>query len=125
MKFIRSVVGFTIAGMIVMSVWGDWVGRYGNLGGWFAALAIIAPMWFLNHYIGLIDNDADHAFVDMAWGIAWTGTLRDTWTPILKGEGVGAGLDAFVSALPTIACLAAGAALAAIAINAFNKKATK
>jgi len=37
MKFARSIVGFTIAGMLVMSVWGDWVGKYGNLGGWMAA----------------------------------------------------------------------------------------
>lgn len=124
MKFAKSVVGFTIAGMLVMSVWGDWVGKYGNIGGWFAALAIIAPMWFLNHYIGMIDNDGDHAFVDMAWGIAWTGTLRDVWTPILKGDAA-AGFQAFGSAIPTILCLMLGAAIAAVAINAFNKKSAK
>ncbi|MBR0576335.1 hypothetical protein KCG48_08255 [Proteiniclasticum sp. BAD-10] len=120
MKFVKSTVGFAIAGMFVMSVWGDWVGKYGNLGGWFAAVAIIGPMWFLNHYIGLIQNDGDHAFVDMAWGIAWTGLMRDVFG---TGENT-FDFQRLISSLPTIACLTIGALLAAIAINAFNKKST-
>lgn len=39
-----------------------WIG-----GGWFAGLLIIGTMWFLNHELGLINNDG--AFVDMAAGI--------------------------------------------------------
>lgn len=121
MKFLRSTVGFAIAGMFVMSIWGDWAGAYGNIGGWFAAVAIIGPMWFLNHYVGLIDNPADHAFVDMAWGIAWVGIFRDVF-----GTG-GNGLDfgRLVSSLPTIGLLTVGALLAALAINAFNKDTAK
>nr|WP_313127014.1 hypothetical protein [Proteiniclasticum ruminis] len=100
-----------------MSIWGDWAGAYGNLGGWFAAVAIIGPMWFLNHYIGLVDNPGDHAFVDIAWGIAWVGIMRDVF-----GTGDNAfDLGRLVSSLPTIGLLTVGALLAGLAINAFNK----
>ncbi len=117
MKFLRSTVGFTIAGVFVMSIWGDWAGAYGNIGGWFAAVAIIGPMWFLNHYIGLIDNSKGLAFVDMAWGIAWVGIMRDVF-------GVGGNsfdLGRLVESLPTLGLVTVGAILAALAINAFNK----
>ncbi|SHJ70269.1 hypothetical protein SAMN02745975_02673 [Geosporobacter subterraneus DSM 17957] len=78
MKMFRSIVGFAIAGMFVMSVWGALAGAYGLIGGWFAALAIISIMWFLNHFIGIIDNPG--AFVDMALGIAICGTLRPVFS---------------------------------------------
>ncbi len=117
MKFIRSTVGFTIAGMFVMSIWGNWVGLYGNLGGWLAALVIIGPMWFLNHYIGLVDNPGDYAFVDMAWGIAWVGIMRD----VFGTAGKTFDFTRLIESLPTIGLVTIGAALAALAINAFKK----
>ena len=43
MKFLRSTVGYMIAGMIVMSVWGAFAGAYGIGGGYFAAFMIIWP----------------------------------------------------------------------------------
>ena len=121
MKFVRSTVGFAIAGMFVMSIWGDWAGAYGNIGGWLAAVAIIGPMWFMNHYIGVINNPEGFAFVDMAWGIAWVGIMRD----VFGVGGNGFDLGRLVSSLPTIGLLTVGAALAALAINAFNKDTAK
>lgn len=117
MKFVKSTIGFAIAGMLVMSIWGDWAGAYGNLGGWFAAVAIIGPMWFMNHYIGLIHNDGNEAFVDMAWGIAWVGIMRD----VFGTGGAGFDLGRLVESLPTIGLLTVGALLAGLAINFVNK----
>ena len=47
MKFLRSMVGYTIAGTIVMSVWNE-LGSFGIFGGYLAAGIIIGPMWFMN-----------------------------------------------------------------------------
>lgn len=107
MKFLRAVLGYAIAGMIVMSVWGAFVGveSFGIIGGWLAAFAIIGPMWFLNHFLGLIPHDADSGFVDMGLGIGLTGLFRDTF---------GFGFDAFVEAMPTLGLVAVGAILGGI-----------
>lgn len=59
MKFFRGMIGFCIAGMIVMSVWTPLAENYGIFGGYLAAFIIIGPMWFMNHYVGLIENDED------------------------------------------------------------------
>ncbi|MEF3399445.1 hypothetical protein V4R14_01515, partial [Listeria monocytogenes] len=52
MKFFRGMIGFCIAGMIVMSVWTPLAENYGIFGGYLAAFIIIGPMWFMNHYVG-------------------------------------------------------------------------
>ena len=102
MKFLRSTIGYMIAGMIVMSVWGAFADAYGIGGGWFAALIIIGPMWFMNHYLGLIKHDADSAFVDMGLGIAFAGIFRDAFIN---------GFDTLSSSVPTFLLVSLGAAL--------------
>lgn len=102
MKFIRSTIGYMIAGLIVMSVWGAFAGAYGIAGGWFAALIIIGPMWFMNHFLGLIHHEPDSAFVDMGLGIGLAGIFRDAF---MNGWGhVG-------SSVPTILLVCVGAVL--------------
>lgn len=102
MKFLRGMLGYMIAGMIVMSVWGGFAAPYGIAGGYIAAIIIIGPMWFMNHYVGLIDNADGDAFVDMALGIGITGIARDVF---LKGS------DAFFSAIPTLGFVILGATI--------------
>ncbi|MBB6218857.1 hypothetical protein HNQ80_005032 [Anaerosolibacter carboniphilus] len=91
MKYVRTTLGYAIAGIFVMSVWGAFAGKYGIAGGWFAGFAIIGSMWFLNHFLGLIDNPG--AFVDMALGIGICGTMRDVF---MKGT------EAAVASMPTL-----------------------
>ncbi len=91
MKHLGTIVGAAIAGMFVMSVWGELAGAYGLVGGWFAAFIIIGVMWFMNHFVGLINNDG--AWVDMAVGIGVAGTARG---------GFDAGFSTVVAALPTL-----------------------
>lgn len=92
MKHVGTIIGTAIAGMFVMSVWGAFAGEYGIGGGWFAGFAIIGTMWFMNHWIGLINNDG--AFVDMALGIGTAGFMRGVF------EG---GASAGIESLPTLA----------------------
>lgn len=63
---------------------GAFAEAYGIFGGWFAGLAIISIMWFMNHFLGLVANEG--AFVDMAAGIAVTGTLRTYFSMVRKQE---------------------------------------
>lgn len=102
MKFLRSTIGYMIVGMIVMSVWGAFAEAYGIIGGFFAAFIIIGPMWYMNHYLGLIKHDADSAFVDMGLGIAICGTFRDAF---MKGFGT------IADSLPTILLIIVGATI--------------
>lgn len=102
MKFLRSTVGYMIAGMIVMSVWGAFANAYGIAGGYFAAFIIIGPMWYMNHYHGLIKQDADAAFVDMGLAIAICGVFRDAFLY---------GFHTVVDSLPTILLVIVGATL--------------
>ncbi|HFH9921997.1 Lin0368 family putative glycerol transporter subunit [Streptococcus sp. P25B114] len=105
MKFLRSTIGYMIAGMIVMSVWGAFADAYGIIGGYFAAFIIIGPMWFMNHYLGLIKHDDDSAFVDMGLGIGLCGIFRDAF---INGFGT------VVESLPTIVLVVIGATIAGL-----------
>jgi hypothetical protein len=97
MKHLGTVIGACIAGMFVMSVWGAFAGAYGIGGGWFAGLIIIGSMWFLNHFVGIINNDG--AFVDQAVGIGVAGFMR-----VVFIEGAQAGIDS----LPTLLVVCLG-----------------
>ncbi len=97
MKHLGTIIGTAIAGMFVMSVWGAFATEYGIGGGWFAGFAIIGTMWFLNHFVGIHNNDG--AWVDMALGIGVAGTMKDVFN-----NGISAG----VAALPTLAVVIIG-----------------
>lgn len=97
MKHLGTILGTAIAGIFVMSVWGAFAETYGIGGGWFAGLAIIGTMWFLNHYIGIHNNDG--AWVDMALGIGMAGTMKD----VFKG-----GIEAGIASMPTLLVVLAG-----------------
>ncbi|WP_277631118.1 Lin0368 family putative glycerol transporter subunit [Atopococcus tabaci] len=112
MKFFRGMLGYMIAGMIVMSVWDGFAGPYGIAGGYAAAIIIIGPMWFMNHHVGLIHNPDTDAFVDMALGIGVTGIVRDIF---LKGAGE------FVDTLPTLLLVTLGAVIAGFVAPAVER----
>ena len=115
MKFFRSFVGYCIAGMIVMAVWSQ-LGAYGIFGGYLAAIMIIGPMWYMNHYINLTGNEDDAAFVGMGLAIAVCGIMRETF---LQGG------SAFVASLPTILLVICGATLGGITAAYIEKDMAK
>ena len=110
MKSLGSIIGYAIAGIFVMSVWGAFAEAYGIFGGWFAGLAIISIMWFLNHFLDLTANEG--AFVDIAAGIGICGTFKDV---LLNGVGAG------IASMPTLAFVAIGAAAAGLTAVAVEK----
>ena len=116
MKFFRSTLGFMIVGLFVGGVWGVFAEKYGIAGGWFAALALIGPMWFLNHYVGLITNEGDGSFVDMGLGVGIACFMRDTFK---------LGISSAVESLPTLLLVAAGAVIGGIVAAAIERHMAK
>ncbi|KGG80947.1 hypothetical protein Y919_03315 [Caloranaerobacter azorensis H53214] len=110
MKHLGTVLGAAIAGIFVMSVWGAFVQAYGIAGGWFAGLIIIGTMWYLNHYVGIHNNEG--AWVDMALGIGVTGFMRDVF---IKGGQAG------IESLPTLIVVILGGIVGGITAAKLEK----
>ena len=110
MKNLGSIIGFAIAGIFVMSVWGAFAEAYGIFGGWFAGLMIISIMWFMNHFLGLVANEG--AFVDMAAGIGIAGTMKDVFLN---------GVEAGIASLPTLLFVVIGAIIGGTCAVAVEK----
>ncbi|RKD32548.1 Lin0368 family putative glycerol transporter subunit [Thermohalobacter berrensis] len=104
MKHLGTILGTAIAGMFVMSVWGAFVEAHGIGGGWFAGLIIIGTMWYLNHYVGIHNNDG--AWVDMALGIGVAGFMRDVF---MKGGSAAA------ESMPTLIVVLLGGVVGGVA----------
>lgn len=108
MKLVRSTIGYMIAGIIVMSVWGGVIdGNVGTLGGILAGFFIIGLAWFTNHHLGLIYHGPESGFVDLGLGVGLTGIFRDMWLGLLGGEG----LDPFIGGMPTLILVLIGAVI--------------
>lgn len=110
MRHVGTILGSAIAGIFVMSVWGGFAEAYGIAGGWFAGLIIIGSMWYLNHYLGLIDNPG--AFIDMGLGIGVAGFMRDVF---INGSHVA------VESLPTLVIVLVGGACGGVAAVMMEK----
>lgn len=110
MRHLGTILGTAIAGIFVMSVWGAFAGEYGIGGGWFAGLAIIGIMWYLNHAIGIHCNHG--AWVDMALGIGVAGT-----TKVMFIDGFQTGMDA----LPTLGVVLLGGFFGGLAAYALEQ----
>ncbi len=111
MKHLGTILGAAIAGMFVMSVWGEFSGEYGIGGGWFAGFIIIGTMWFLNHYVGLHHNHG--AWVDMAMGIGVAGLMKGVFN-----DGIQAGIES----LPTLGVVLLGGIAGGLAAFLCEKK---
>jgi hypothetical protein len=112
MKFLRSTLGFMCVGLLVGGAWGSFSAAYGIAGGWFAALAIIGPMWFMNHYVGLITNESDGSFIDMGLGVGIACFTRDLFN---------LGASSAAQSLPTLALVAVGAVIGGVVAAAVEK----
>lgn len=116
MKFFRSFLGYMIAGMLVMAVWNGLSAAGGIFGGYLAAIILIGPLWFMNHYLNLVDNKDTAAFVDMGLAIGVCGIFRDTFMQ---------GTEALTGSLPTIGIAILGAIVAGLVAAAVEKDMAK
>lgn len=114
MKVLRAVVGYCIAGMLVMSIWDTLLAPYGVIGGFISAIIIIGPMWYLNHYKGLIYDAPGSGFVDIGLGIGMAGVSRDFFM-----NNMDWGL--MVDTIPTLALVILGAVIGGLLAASIEK----
>lgn len=112
-RAIISIIGYSLAPIFVFTVWGEFVEVWGVIGGWFAGLAVIGPMWFLLHYNGLVEQESDAAFVDLGLAVGVGG--------IFQGVFSGLGMAGLIGAMPTIIVVVLGAIAGGFAAGMINK----
>lgn len=111
MRIVRAIIGGFIAAIVINGGWGVFVENIGPLGGVLAATVLIGTMWFLNHYIGLIPNENNCAFIDMGLSISIACIFRDiirlgsiklittsipTFVLVIIGGAIGGTISVFV-----------------------------
>lgn len=112
-SFIKSVIGFSAAAVVINTFWNYFPSRFGIKGGWLSALLLTGTMWYINHYKGLVNNKTDAAFVDMGLAIGLSLIVRD----IIKN-----GFIAFEGSLPTLICVVIGGIAGGIIGGVLQKK---
>lgn len=116
MKFLRSTLGYCLAGVVINGFWGFFLNKFGLLGAYGAALFLTGSMWYINHYVGLIKHDEDSAFIDMGLGVAISLVAKNY---IING------VNSIVNSIPTLVYVVIGAALGgyvAVLIEKNNRK---
>ncbi|WP_160689467.1 hypothetical protein [Clostridium sp. C2-6-12] len=112
-KFLRSIFGFCLSAVVINGFWHVFTDNFGPLGGWLSALIFTGTMWFVNHYIGLVDNTEEAIFIDMGLAVGMSTLFRDT---IVNG------ISALISSLPTLIFTVIGGALAGIVVGLVKKE---
>ena len=115
MKFIKSLFGYFITALLVTGLWGVFVKKLGVRGCYLAALFLVGPCWYINHYKNFILHKNDDIFIDMALSIAIAAMVKS----ILKIENFS--LSYFIESLPTFYYLGLGAIMGVI-FSYFIKK---
>ncbi len=115
MKFVKSLFGYLITSLLVIGLWGIFVNKLGLKGSYFAALFLVGPCWYINHYKNFIFHKNDDVFIDMALAIAIAAMAKS----IFNIENFS--LSYFIESLPTFYYLGLGAILGVI-FSFFIKK---
>lgn len=111
--FIKSVVGFSSAAIIINKFWSYFPERFGLIGGWLSALILTGTMWYINHYKGMVSNKKDAAYVDMGLAIGLAIIVRDI---------INNGFTAAEGSIFTLIYVLIGGIIGGIAGGIFQKK---
>ena len=103
--FLRSTLGFCMAGIVLNNAWSIFVNKFGIKGGWISALILTGTLWFINHHLGMVENKKEAMFIDMGLAVGLCSLIRDS---LLKG------ISGLVSSMPTFICVLIGGAIAGI-----------
>jgi len=113
MKYVSTIIGGAIVGALVYGIWPEMWKSYGIAGGWLAAIFLVGIAWFMNHWLGIIDNPSGKIWIDQGWPIASAGVA---WAIVRFGATP-------TAAVGTAVCIALGGVLgglAAAAVKATN-----
>ena len=118
MKYLSSMTGAAICGALAFGVWPEMWKTYGIMGGWLTAMIVISIAWYMNHWVGVIDNPPGKLWIDQGWGV---GTAGMAWA-LIRFHG---DFSAFISCLPTLGLCLIGGALAGVAATHVQKNLNK
>lgn len=107
-KFVKSTFGFCLSAVVINGCWSIFTDKFGIFGGWISAFIFTGTMWFLNHYIGLVENKEEAIFIDMGLAIGLASLFRDS---------IANGINALISSLPTFICMIIGGTLAGVLVG--------
>ena len=102
-RILRASLGFFLAGFLIPTVWSFLASHFGLFAGFIAAIVVIGPVWYINHYRALIHLNTGDIGVDMGAGVAVSVFVRDSITHGIFGS---------FAALPTSFFLILGAVFA-------------
>lgn len=108
MRRLLMFIGSFIVGLLIMGAWGMLGGEYGSLGGWIAALVMVGPTWFMNHYLGIFKQDG--AWIDQGIAIGAAGVFKGVFL-----DGGGALLESVPLILVVVVAGGLGGILADVA----------
>lgn len=107
-----TVIGSAICGALVFGIWPEMWKSYGIMGGWLAAAILISIAWFMNHWLGVIENPDGKIWLDQGWAVGSAGVA---WAMVRFGAS-------FPKCLGTLTCCLLGGALAGIAASIVKKE---
>lgn len=110
--FLKSTLGFCAAGIVINAAWGVFVNIFGVEGGWISALLLTGTLWYINHYLEIVENKSEAVFIDMGLAVGLCSLVRDS---LLKG------ISGFVSSMPTFICVLIGGIIAGVLGGYFQK----
>ncbi len=71
-----TFIGGAIVGSMAFGIWPEMWKSYGIMGGFMAATIVIGITWYMNHWLGVIENGPGRLWIDQGLavfgsGIAW------------------------------------------------------
>ena len=72
-RHVSTFIGGAIVGSLAFGIWPEMWKSYGILGGFFAAVVVIGIMWYMNHWLGVIENRPGTLWIDQGLPIAGAG----------------------------------------------------
>lgn len=111
-RHLGTFIGGMIVGSLSFGVWPEMWKSYGIMGGFLTATFVIGIAWFMNHYLGVIENPPGKLWVDqglpiLGAGISW-GVVR-FWP---ETDGFAYMCSALYKTWPTLVFCLLGGALA-------------
>lgn len=104
-RHLSTFIGGAIVGSLSFGIWPEMWKTYGIMGGFLTATVVIGIMWYMNHWLGMVENPSGKIWVDQGFAVSAAGIV---WG-VVRFDAV------LAQALPTFICCAIGGILAAAA----------
>ena len=112
-KHLSTFIGGAIVGSLSFGIWPEMWKTYGIMGGFLTATVVIGIMWYMNHWLGVMDNPKGKLWIDQGFPIAASGIV---WGLVRFYPN-----SQFTHIFPTLICCLIGGALAGWAAHAVKQ----